>query len=84
MAITRPRSPSGNTASTIVADTGIISAAPAPCSARNPMIDVVSQATAQPAEARKNSVTPIWNARTLPSRSAARPPSATRAARASM
>lgn len=78
MAITFPRSCFGNAAITNVAETGIINAAPTPCNARNPMMTASPSppdgANAHPADARKNSSTPIRNVRGLPSTSASRPP----------
>ena len=86
IAMARPRSPGPNEAMTIAPDTGTISAAPAPCSVRQARIvaspSSPAGASPQPTEARKNRLTPERNARRGPSRSAALPPRATRAASA--
>ena len=76
--------PAGKAAITIAADTGSISAAPAPCAARAVRIsgcpDEPCGTSPQPAEATKKTTTPTRNVLTRPMTSPSLPPKATSAA----
>ena len=76
-AMALPRSPGAKLPTTRLALAGCISAPARPCTARQPTMPTAPADKAQPTLAPANAMTPITNDGTLPSASAARPPSAT-------
>ena len=76
-AMALPRSPGAKLPTTRLALAGCISAPARPCTARQPTMPTTPVDTAHPTLAPVNANTPITNDGTLPSASAARPPSAT-------
>ncbi len=64
----------------IASDVGIVSAAPAPMTARNPISDVTDPARAAPIDPSANTVSPIRKSRLRPNRSANVPPTSSRPA----
>ena len=82
-AIALPRSPGAKLPTTRLALAGCMRAAAAPCIVRQTTIEVAPVAHAHPALDAAKATMPITKAGTLPKVSAARPPSATRLARAS-